>query len=300
MKLSGHSYDNDVFSSLLDGICEDVKVTKTAQKEPQAPIQGSDVFSSTTEDTLKQVQSEHLESIAAELQFAADRAKVAITRDDLATFAKTASQKNLRGKDLERTAQNFCNNLYRDVAPPQGAMRGSTGQGNHAIASATYDPRSHNETRTGGYMGQTSNPNSIWDSTALQQMAQVQTGDEKIADSKKARQEFKEAQKKEEWMQKQAQAESNPINKGITNMGSSPTEEVVNQNLPSNSMSVFSKDRDFNNIPMETDGERIAKLAAERASKVAEAKKDWNKVESAQKISNSDLFDKVFAEKQQD
>ena len=48
MKLSGHSFDNDVFSSLMDGICKDVQLTKKAQKTTDAPITGMDVFSSTT------------------------------------------------------------------------------------------------------------------------------------------------------------------------------------------------------------------------------------------------------------
>ena len=102
MKFSGHTYDNDVFNSLLDGISKDVELKKTAETKQQAPIGGMDIFSSTTQETLNNVLEDELQEMASELQFAADRAKVAVTRDDLAKFAKIVQKDNLRGKQMER------------------------------------------------------------------------------------------------------------------------------------------------------------------------------------------------------
>lgn len=301
MKLSGHSYDNDVFGSLLDGICKDVTLKKTAQSNvPKASITGMDLFSSTTEDTLSQIQGEELEAIAGELSFAADRAKVAVSRDDLAIFAKRAMQENLRGKALERAAQRFCNDLSRITSEPQRqSVLGSTPidqQSGHQIISATYDPgKSVNTTSEGKFMGCSKNPNTIWDNDALQRFAQIKHGDEQIKESKEAQEKFAEQQKREHWesLQKQG-SDPSVLGKGIVNAGTSDAEEVVNCNLKKNAMSIFSNNRDFENIPMETDGEKIAKLAEERAQKAAQAKEEWNQIKPMPKLNNAGLFDKLF------
>lgn len=298
MKLSGHSYNNDVFESLIDGISKDVVLTKTASKHEPAPITGMDLFSSTTADTLRSIQEDQLQFIASELQFAADRAKVAVDQNDLAKFASMVVNENLRGKKLERAAQRFCSDLDRAVAPPQGVTRRGEGSSVHGIASATYDPNSINDGGrvSGGFLGCSKNPNSIWDTDALQRLAQTKFGDEQIKESRQAKADFAHDQKKAMWQELQDKlVEANLSSKGIKNAGTySQPEPVVNQKLPANSMSIFSNDRDFNNIPVETDGERIAKVAEARALKAAAAKGEWDKSEPAKKLENTNFLDKVF------
>jgi hypothetical protein len=298
MKLSGHSYNNDVFQSLLDGISKDVVLTKTASKQDRAPITGMDIFSSTTEETLRSIQDDRLRAIAAELQFAADRSKVAVNTNDLAKFAEKVVRENIRGKELERAAQRFCSDLDRDIAPPQGVTRRGESHTIHGIASATYDPESINDGGrvTGGFLGCSKNPNSIFDSEALQRFASVKHGDEQIKESKEAQKAFAHDQKKAMWEELQNKlSDPNLTQKGIKNAGTySQSEPVVNQKLPANSMSIFSENRDFENIPVETDGERIAKLAEARAQKVAAAKAEWDKSEPAKKLDNTGFVGKIF------
>lgn len=297
MKLSGHSYNNSVFSSLLDGLCKDVELKKTASKTAQSPITGMDMFSSTTEETLHQIQDEELESIAGELSFAADRAHVAVTRDDLAIFAKQAKQENLRGKKLERAAQKFCNDLNRKVAAPQCQSvlqkRNIDQQSSHQIMTATYDPDSVNDGKMpeAKFLGCSKNPNTIWDSDALQRFAQIKHGDEQIKDSKEAQKKFAEIKKQE---QTDNNIKPEVFKKGITNAGSSASDPVVNNNQKVNSMSIFNNDLDFANIPEQTEGEKIAQLAEQRAQKSAEAKAEWNQVKPPTKLNNSEYFDKLF------
>lgn len=299
MKLSGHSFDNDVFTSLLNGINKDVVFTKTAAKQKEAPITGMDLFSHTTEDTLASIHDERLQEIAAELSFAADRAKVAINTNDLAKFASQVVQENLQGKQLERSAQKFCNDLEREVAAPQGTTRRGEGHSIHGIASATYDPNSINDGGrvSGGFLGCSKNPNSIFDCEALQRMASVKHGDEQIKDSKAAKEQFAHDQKTAMWQEFQDKlSDANMAQKGIKNAGTyAQAEPVVNQKLPTNAMSIFSEDRDFGNIPVETDGERIAKIAEARASKVAEAKNEWNKSEPSKKLNDDALVNQLFS-----
>ena len=98
------------------------------------------------------------------------------------------------------------------------------------------------------------------------------------------------------WQELQTKlSEANLTDKGIKNAGTYATPEaVVNQKLPSNAMSIFSNDRDFSSIPIETDGERIAKLAEARAKKVEASKAEWDKSEPAKKLDNTTFIDKVF------
>jgi hypothetical protein len=298
MKLSGHSYDNAVFDSLLDGLSGDVVLKRANKNTEQPAISGTDVFSSTTEDTLRQVQADHLDFIAKELQFAADRAKVAISQEDLATFAKQAIDEGLRGKKLERAAQRFCNQLDREVAPPQGTMRNAHSPSlldettnDHAVIPAGYDPEhGQNDTRTGGYMGMSKNPNSIWDTEAMQRLAQKKHGDEQIKESKEAQKQFRDDQKRAFWQGLQdSMSDPNVIKEKAASVANVSTVESPggNQNLPANSMSVFSNDRDFSNIPEQTQGEKLAEAVEARASKKAEAKEEWNQVKPATKADNS-------------
>ncbi len=303
MKLSGHNFDNAVFNSLLDNLKDDIVLNKKADKE-QPEVSVGDWFSTTTADTLSQIREEELEYIAAELEFAADRAKVALNAEDLAKFAIQSTNDGLRGKELERAAQKYCSSLDRAFAAPSSDMRTSkmsiADRLLSKVASATYDPDAVSENKTGKYMGCMRNPNTIWDTDEMQKLAQKQTGDEQIRASKKAREDAKQADKQDQWQELQDKhSDPNQIHKGITNSGTAAeSEEVVDQKLPLNAMSIFSEDRDFNNLPEKTAGEEIGQLAEERANKKGEAKGEWNQVNPAPKMaSTSEWFDKLFNKK---
>ncbi len=295
MKLSGHSYDNEVFDSLLDQLAGDV-VLKTAKKEKQeAPITGMDIFSSTTENTLQQIRDEELSFMAAELEFAADRAKIAITRDDLASFAREAKSNGLRGKKLERAAQVFCNDLQRRVAPPQGLMRVGNELNPRGIVPAGYPINEGGPTDnlTGKFLGCSKNPNSIWDSEILQDLAkkaesrQGMYGDEQIKQSQTANKEYRQAMKDEAWKEKQAElSDPHMLRKGIQNI-STGQEVGTSQALPKNAMSMWSEDRDFANIPGKTEGEALRGNAEQRMLKAKEARQTPQDIQPAAKTNNT-------------
>jgi hypothetical protein len=305
MRLSGHSYNNDVFDSLLNNLPGKIIYREAQQKQEQGPISGMDIFSSKTEDTMSSVQEERLQFIAKELDFAAERAHVAISNDDFVRFASQVIDSGLRGKKLERAAQRFCNELGRESAAPQGATRNNHSSellnefaNNHAVIPAGYNPEhGQNNTRTGGYMGMSKNPNTIWDSGKLAEFAQKKHGDEQIKESREAQQQFRHDQKVAFWQDLQEKLSDPDVIQGkVASVANVSTREAAggNQRLPANSMSMFSNDRDFENIPEQTAGEKLAQLANDRATKKADAQFEWNKIASATKADNSlsSLFSK--------
>ena len=230
MRISGHSYNNNVFESLLDGLGDDVVLRKAASKTKAAPVTGMDIFSSTTEQTLNGIHEDELKQIAGELEFAADRAKVAVTSEDLVKFAHQVQKENIQGKALERAAQKYCNQVQREVAEPQCMTTRKTSLldqlASHKIISATFDPDSVNDSKTGGFLGMSKNPNTIWDSDALTELAQTKTGDEKIKESKQAKEEFKQSQKQAFWQDLQEKhSDTEQVKKRIVNAGTSPETE---------------------------------------------------------------------------
>jgi hypothetical protein len=297
MKLSGHNFDNDVFDSLLDAKAKDIELKKTADTKEQPSVDG--FFSSTTADNFENVQRENLDFIASELAFAADRAKVAVNAEDLVRFASQVQHENLRGKKLERAAQKYCSQLDREIAHPQGTTKISAGDlinqlASHKVVPAGYDPQhGANDSFTGKYIGSSKNPNSIWDTDALQKQAQTALGDEKIKESKKAQEEYDDNMKTAQWQDLQDKhSDDLQLHKGITNAGTGTVHEATNQNLPANTMSIFSKDRDFENIPSHTAGEDIIAIAEARANKKAESNAE---VHDAQKPMNTkDSLNKLF------
>ena len=208
MKLSGHNYDNDIFASLLDGLKDDVVLKKEAQKKPAPQVDFN--FTQTTEDTFKGVLRDELRFIANELLFAAKQASVDVTGDDLRVFAHQAKQEGLRGKGLERAARRYCNELRREIAPPQGAARLDADALIRQAGASTIIPMDvrggeQNQGHKGGFMGMSKNPNTIWDSESLHKMAQEpeehqdKMGDEQIAASKEAQKEYAHDQKAQFW-----------------------------------------------------------------------------------------------------
>jgi len=301
MKLSGHSYSNDVMASLLDGIKGDVVYTKTAQTKPQGQITGMDLFSSTTESDYRDVQSEELRNIVGELEFAADRAHVALTREHIVAFAKEAMNDNLRGKKLERAAQKFCSRVVSATAPPMGDTRNSFSSNlldnanNHAVIPAGYNPEyGQSDSKTGGYMGQSMNPNSIWDSGKLAELATKPHGDEQIKQSKEAQQQFAKDQKQQYWEELQSKMSQKGIihEKTASVANVSTVEGVGNQNMPKNSMDIWGNNG-FDNLPAETEGESLKEAAEQRKMKKEAAREEWDKSEPAKKM-ESKLFDEVL------
>jgi len=245
------------------------------------------------------VQREELDFIADELNFAADKAKIAINAEDLAHFATQVTREGLRGKALERAAQKYCNHLDRAIAPPQGATKLSSSDlidqlAAHKIIPAGYDTEhGSNDRATGKFMGSSMNPNTIWDTDALQRQAQIALGDEQIAASKKANEEHHNQMKSERWQELQDK-HSDPVqvHKGITNAGTSNEQASVNQNLPANSMSIFSDKRDFENIPDKTAGEDIIAQAEARANKKAASNDEERDIQRP--MNTRDALNKIF------
>lgn len=279
MKLSGHSFSNETFGSLLDGLCKDVTLNKqanadslNARRATATPEVKNDFFSSITAQTLATIQKDELDSITEELNFAAERAKVAITLDDLAKFASVVKQDKLRGKGLERAARTYCTQLNRETSAPVGIQKlNPEDLINHLSASkimpAGYNPESVNNSVTGKFMGSTKNPNTIWNSEALRAQAQIALGDEQIKASKTAQKEYRTQMKT---AQLQTEAPDQPTLGKVLSSGSLHSTNNFNPKNPANAMSIFSNDRDFGNIPEKTVGEDIITQAQARANKRAE------------------------------
>jgi len=308
MKLSGHSYNNGAMNSLLDGIVKDVVYTKAAQAtiqpvQEEAPVGGMDLFSSVTELDFKNIQNEELSSIIGELEFAADRAHVGMSRQHVIDFAKQAMKDGLRGKSLERAAQKFCNKISSDSAPAVGDTRNYLSDdllnnaNEHAVVPAGYNPEfGQNETKTSGYMGQSHNPNSIWDSGKLAEMATQPTGDEKIAQSKAAQAKFAAQQKQQQWEDLQKQMSQDQIihEKTASVANVATTEHIGNQNLPNNSMNIWG-DNGFESLPDKTTGESI-KLSEQDIQLQKQAnRQEWDKSEPAKKL-QSNLLNEITGE----
>jgi len=275
MKLSGHNFENDVFSSLLNGISQDVELKKTAQTKTETDVSG--FFSTATAADLANIQEEELEFMAGELAFAAERACVAVTAEDLVKFACQSRIDGLRGKALERAAQKYCNRLD-ESCNLSGTTKISANDlinqlASHKVVPAGYNPQhGSNDSATGKFMGSSKNPNTIWDTGALEKQAQVALGDEKIKASKKAEEDHRHQMKTAQWQELQDK-HSDPelIHKGITNAGTAQEKPITGQKLPANTMSIFSDNREFENIPNQTVGEEIVAQAEARANKKVES-----------------------------
>lgn len=296
MQISKHAYGT-VFESLIEGIKGDVILTKTAGKKSDPVLTGMDVFSSTTANTFQGIQEEEFNMMIAELQFAADKAKIALTQEDVSSFVARAYKDGLRGKTLEREASKFCNQINREVAAPEGAVRLSSDQlfetiTHHKVVNASYSPNVENATNetnsSGRYMGCIRNPNSIWDSEAMQQLATKKHGDEAIKTAQLNREETIKTAKQEHWNEIASQLQDpNLVQKGIIKSAQTTSQEPVgDQKLPANSMSIFSNDREFSNIPERSVGDMIKEAATKRANKSKEAKEEWNKVTPSQKAND--------------
>jgi len=299
MKLSGHNFNNNVFDSLLDGLCKDVQLNKTANISDTPNVSG--FFSSKTINDLDNIQQEDLNFMASELAFAAEKAKVAVTSEDLAKFACQSRLDGLRGKNLERAAQKYCNNISCSDNF-SGTTKISANDlidqlASHRVIPAGYNPEhGSNDSVTGKFMGSSKNPNTIWDTDALQRQAQIALGDEKIKESKKVEAEYRQEMKTAQWQELQNKhSEPGQISKGIINAGTSQETAVSNQNLPTNTMSIFSDNRDFENIPEKTIGEDIVAQAESRANKKIASNEEEHDIQKPMNTKNS--LNNLFTQK---
>ncbi len=297
MKLSGHNFNNDVFDSLLDGMSKDVELKKTAQSKVEPDVSG--FFSTATATDLANIQQEDLNFMAGELAFAAERARVVVTAEDLAKFACQSRLDGLRGKKLERAAQKYCNKLD-ESSNLSGTTKISATDlidqlASHRVVPAGYNPElGSNNSVTGKFMGSSKNPNTIWDTDALQRQAQIALGDEKIKASKKAEEEHRNQMKTAQWQELQDKhSDPEQIHKGITNAGTSIEEPVVGQKLPANTMSIFSDNRDFENIPQKTAGEAIVAQAESRANKKVASNDEARDIQKP--MNTRDAMDSLFS-----
>lgn len=299
MKLSGHNFNNEVFDSLLDGLSKDVELKKTVQTQTAPDVSG--FFSSTTASNLDGIHQEELDFMASELAFAAEKSQVVVTAEDLAKFACQSRVEGLRGKDLERAARKYCSHAER-TSNLNGTTKISAGDlidqlSSHKVIPAGYDTQyGTNNSATGKFMGSSKNPNTIWDTDALQRQAQIAFGDEKIKASKKAEEDHRTQMKTAQWQELQDKhSDPQQLHKGITNAGTSQGQlAAANQNLPSNSMSIFSDNRDFENIPGQTVGEEIVAQAEARANKKAASKDEIRDIQAPMNTRNAmeNLFTK--------
>ena len=299
MKLSGHNYNNDIFASLLDGLKDDVVLKKEAQKKAAPQVDFN--FTTVTEDTFKGVLSDELRFIANELLYAAKTASVNVTGDDLKVFAHQAKHEGLRGKGLERAARHYCNDLQREIAPPQGATRVDAETLIHQAGASTILPMDvrggeDNQGHKGGFMGMSKNPNTIWDSESLHKMAQEpekhqdKMGDEQIAVSKQAQKDYAHDQKTQFWSSLQDKlSDPQNLHDGVTPVHTQSSGDF-NPNMPKNAMSMFSDDRDFENLPEETAGEILKQQVEQRAEKKAQAREEWHKTAASKKADNTGNF----------
>lgn len=283
MKLSGHNFNNDTFSSLLDGLSKDIELKKTAQAAKTPEV--NEFFSATTSSNMDDIRREELDFIANELTFAADKARIAVNAEDLVSFASQVNKQQLRGKALERAAQKYCNHLDRVVASPQGATKLSATDlinqlSNHKVVPAGYNPEhGANDSVTGKFMGSSKNPNTIWDTNALQTLAQASKddsrkfGDEEIAKSKTAQAEYKDSMNAQPELTDTQKQERNKVMEMNSKVASTATQAKASHNstLPANAMSIFSDNRDFEGIPDKTIGEEIIAKAEARANKKVES-----------------------------
>lgn len=297
MRISKHAY-GPMFDQLLGNA--EKNLTKTAEAQPEPQISGMDVFSSQTMQTLENIQEDELGKIIAELEYAAGKAKVALTEPDVLKFASNAKTTNLKGKELERAAMKFCNSLQRQVAEPAGATHFDPESlhqriSSHSILSATYDTNTVNESNTSGnYMGNKMNPNTIWDSEALQRFASKKHGDEIIREARAAQEEERKLEKEAFWKElTEKLGDPNNLSKGIIKAANTTAPEPVHDpKMGSNVMSIFSDDHDFSQIPEKSTADTIKEASKNRSEKSKKAKDEWDYIKPAKKI--NDGFDSLF------
>lgn len=300
MRISGHNTNGEVVENLLKIMLAKQQGQEEQPKTAAKPVTGMDIFSSHTEDELRQVQIDQLKEVAAELDFQAKQAGVRYTQDDFVKFAQ--ENRKLRGKALERAARRFCSTLYRDNAPPQGTTRRTAeyleNLGSHNIIPAGYKPSDDpnagpNNSATGRPLGCERNPNTMWEPDAIVRTAQIPSNDERTAAEKRHNAEQRQERTQKAAMDRLAEAAQWAMSKGLRKTESAPSNEAnFNPKVGNNHMSMFSPDRDFEGVGEDDSGKQIREAADERAHKKEAARAEWNQAKPAENTRSA--IDKLF------
>ena len=159
------------------------------------------------------------------------------------------------------------------------------------IVPATEASGEMNNSHKGAFLGQSKNPNSIWDSEALTKLASNEKeqpfGDEQIKASKEKIAKFAK------YMREKAVEDVELSNKKIL-PSANETSGTHNPNLGNRHLSVFSDDRDFSKIASTDNKELIKEAKEERKNKKNASKNEWNHIKGATKLSNRSSLDKYF------
>ena len=119
MKLSGHNYGNSMMDELINNIS-----AKPENKPTNAPRSGKvELFSSTTSSDYDAVRKSELHHVIDELSFAANKAGVSLSNDQMRSFADEAIASKLRGKPLERAAKKYCNKSQHETSAPISSIK---------------------------------------------------------------------------------------------------------------------------------------------------------------------------------
>lgn len=227
-----------------------------------------------TVDSIRAIQDDIKNNVIEELKYAASKYGVKLSQEHVDNFNKEAQ--NLAGKKLERAARNYVKKLQEKIALPErnrnaGALDNIFARINKNSKTIMPAISSLDRDDVGcGYLGSKSNPNTIWEPDAIVKSSKIEGNDEKIRKAKVAKEEEKENFKNEYWkiLQEKLSSKDMISSKRVHSL-STEAKSDFNANLPSNSMSVFSSNRDFENIPEKTSGETLKEQNEERSNKKA-------------------------------
>lgn len=291
MKFSGHNYNNAVFDSLL----KNIELPKVANKKPSVDLG----YTETTQSTFDNIVEEELQFMANELQFAAKLAHVELSPENLTEFAENAKKNNLKGKSLERAARNYCSQIKKISSAPIGSTKITTSELIDQAKAGLVIPASEasgemNNAHKGAFLGQSKNPNSIWDSEALTKVASIenskQFGDEQIKESKEKIAKFAKYMKEKV----STLPEPSELSGKKIIPSANPVAGEHNPNLGDRHLSVFSNDQDFSKIASSDNKELIKQAKDERQNKKQASKKEWNHIKGSTKVNNRSAIDKYF------
>ena len=159
---------------------------------------------------------------------------------------KTAQQSNGKKENLTPMAPEKLDN--------SNAMKRRNG-GSFLYAGDGFAPDGGSPTK---YMGANTN-NSIWDSEVLTRLGEKKTGDEIIKASREQKEEIKAKKRSRDKLENVEAAINVDTRKDSTILRhSGDYNDDTNVHIPSNALSIFDNDRDFNRIPEKTAGEKMA------------------------------------------
>jgi len=253
-------------------------------KTSSAPDFGQVIdFSVPSDEQYQEVKNSIASHIVEELKYAAQRAGVKLADRHEVEFAVESGK--LRGKNLERAATKYVSKIQDRIMPEQRTQRISDGFSDSlgkAFASPTIKTELENNRAGGAYLGKLSNPNTVSDPFALDKLANTLTSDEI---SKKYKQEkLANKEKIKDLYRKEIEAKFNETQIKPSNVVSlHASTDTFNSQTPKSGISMFGDNKEFSNVPEQTDGEKLASIAKERSEKKANSKHEWNQVKGTVK-----------------